>query len=81
MEPLLTVNDVATILKINVLTVRRMIKRGNLPCHRVGRQRRFTEKDIERFLELSVFTPRKKKLDVLSDIAPLEDGKKKEQDK
>lgn len=48
---LLTTEDVANYLKVDVVTVRRLVKRGELPAYRVGNEYRFTEKGILEFLE------------------------------
>jgi len=37
-EPLLTVAEVAAVLRLSVKTVRRMIARGELPARQIGRQ-------------------------------------------
>lgn len=48
---LLTTEDVANYLKVDVVTVRRLVKRGELSAYRVGNEFRFTEQDIRTFLE------------------------------
>ena len=45
-EPLLTVDEVAGILKVATKTVRREIKRGELPAVRIGRQLRISADDL-----------------------------------
>ena len=46
MDHLLSVDDVARILGVSVPTVRRFVAAGQIPCVRVGRQLRFSPKDI-----------------------------------
>lgn len=48
---LLTVAEVAELLRINKSTVYRMAKQGRLPATRVGRQWRFRESVLEGLLE------------------------------
>ncbi len=45
-----TAAELATILRVSRKTVLRMAHRGALPCHRLGRLKRFRRNDIERFL-------------------------------
>jgi putative molybdopterin biosynthesis protein len=47
---LLTVEEVAERLRVVTRTVRRMIDRGELPGHRMGRMVRVSEDDLERFI-------------------------------
>ncbi len=47
---LLTVPDVAALLKVSVRTVRRWIKGGALHVHQIGRQHRIAEEDLTLFL-------------------------------
>jgi putative molybdopterin biosynthesis protein len=52
MEPtLLTADDVAKQLRIKKYTVYELIKRGELPSSKVGKQVRVSQADIERYLE------------------------------
>jgi excisionase family DNA binding protein len=51
MQRLLTSEDVAEWLRVDVVTVRRLINRGELPAYRVGGEFRFKESDLEEFLE------------------------------
>ncbi len=48
---LLTVAEVADLLRINKSTVYRMAKQGRLPATRVGRQWRFRESVLDGLLE------------------------------
>jgi len=50
---LLTVAEVADLLRINKSTVYRMAKQGRLPATRVGRQWRFRESVLDGLLEPS----------------------------
>ena len=50
---MLTVAEVADLLRINKSTVYRMAKQGRLPATRVGRQWRFRESVLEGLLEPS----------------------------
>ena len=47
----LTVRDVAELLQVTPMTIYRMVGRGALPCHQIGRAKRFSRKDIDAFLE------------------------------
>ena len=51
MEPLLTTEDVAEWLRMDVVTVRRLVTRGELPAYRVGGEYRFRRVDLEACLE------------------------------
>jgi len=48
--PLLSVADVAERLNVSEKTVRRQIKDGSLPTHRVGRNLRISEDDLQAYL-------------------------------
>jgi len=48
--PLLSVADVAERLNVSEKTVRRQIKDGSLPSHRVGRNLRISEDDLRAYL-------------------------------
>ena len=48
--PLLTIDQVAERLGVSAKTIRRWVKQGDLPIHRLGRGLRVTETDFERFL-------------------------------
>ncbi len=47
---LLTLRDVANLLRVSPKTVRRLMRRG-LPCIRVGRSVRFAPRAVSRWLE------------------------------
>ena len=51
MEPLLTTEEVAEYLRVDVVTVRRLITRGELPAYRIGGEYRFTAPDVEGFVK------------------------------
>ncbi len=50
-EPLLTTEDVAKYLNVEVVTVRRLVGRGELAAFRVGGEFRFAPADVEAFLK------------------------------
>jgi excisionase family DNA binding protein len=49
-EPLLTVGEVAGLMRVSNMTVYRLIKSGQLPALRVGKNYRIRRDDIERYL-------------------------------
>lgn len=51
MESLLTTEDVAEWLRVDVVTVRRLVGRGDITAYRVGGEYRFKRDDLEGFLE------------------------------
>lgn len=46
-----TVRELAELLDINMQTVYRLVRRGELPCHSIGRAKRFSRADVEAFLQ------------------------------
>jgi excisionase family DNA binding protein len=50
MERLMTTEEVADVLRIDPVTVRRLIMRGELPAYRVAGEYRFTPTDVETFV-------------------------------
>lgn len=54
MTPLLkefyTVKELAEVLEVNPITVRRLEQRGELKSHQIGRSKRFRREDIEAYL-------------------------------
>ena len=48
---LLTVSEVASAMRVSNMTVYRLIKSGELPAVRVGKNYRLRETDLEHFLE------------------------------
>lgn len=51
MEPLLTTEDVANFLRVDVVTVRRLVLKGELPAYRVGGEYRFIRNEIEVYVK------------------------------
>jgi len=43
--------ELADLLGVAVITVRRLVDRGDLPYYRVGRQKRFRREDVEAYLD------------------------------
>jgi excisionase family DNA binding protein len=48
---LLTVGEVASVIRVSNMTVYRLIRSGELPALRVGKNYRLRGSDVERFLE------------------------------
>ena len=46
-----TVGQLAELLQLTPMTIYRMIRRGELTCHAIGRIKRFRRGDIEDFLQ------------------------------
>ncbi len=51
MERLLTSDEVAEYLRVDVVTIRRLINRGELTAYRIGGEYRFKLSDIEKYLQ------------------------------
>jgi excisionase family DNA binding protein len=51
MERLLTTEDVAELLRIDPVTVRRLVTRGELIAYRIAGEYRFTSTNVEKFVE------------------------------
>jgi excisionase family DNA binding protein len=51
MERLMTTEEVSELLRIDPVTVRRLIMRGELTAYRVAGEYRFTPTDLEKFME------------------------------
>ena len=49
-EPLLTVGEVAQVMRVSNMTVYRLIKSGQLSAVRVGKNYRIRRRDVERYL-------------------------------
>ncbi len=49
-EPLLTVGEVANLMRVSNMTVYRLIKSGQLAAIRVGKNYRIRRGDVERYL-------------------------------
>jgi excisionase family DNA binding protein len=50
-DKLLSVEDLAEYLQLSTKTVYRMLRRGDIPCYRVGNQWRFRKEAIDAWLE------------------------------
>jgi excisionase family DNA binding protein len=48
-----TVGQLAELLQLTPMTIYRMVRRGKLACHAIGRIKRFRRGDVEAFLESS----------------------------
>jgi excisionase family DNA binding protein len=51
MEPLMTSDELATYLRVDVVTIRRLVNRGDLTAYRVGGEYRFMEPDVAEYLQ------------------------------
>src|ERR1051326_5655772 len=51
MEPLLTSDEVAAYLRVDVVTIRRLVNRGELPAYRVGGEYRFMRDELAAYLK------------------------------
>jgi excisionase family DNA binding protein len=49
-DPLLTVGEVAGIMRVSNMTVYRLIKSGQLAAIRVGKNYRIRQRDVDRYL-------------------------------
>ena len=50
-ERLLTVSEVAEVLRVSRMSIYRMIKQGEMPAFRVGRGYRLRQEDVHRYLK------------------------------
>ena len=50
MSKLLSVRETAPILNVAIITLRRLIKKHEIPYHKIGRRHLFTEEDIQNYL-------------------------------
>jgi excisionase family DNA binding protein len=50
-ESLLTVSEVASMMRVSNMTVYRLIKAGDLPALRVGKNYRIRASDVDRYLD------------------------------
>ena len=48
-----TVGQLADLLQLTPMTIYRMVRRGELACHAIGRIKRFRRGDVETFLKNS----------------------------
>lgn len=56
-EQLLTVNEVAELLRVSSMTVYRLVRRGELPAVRVGRNYRVRSSALDAYLDAQVIDP------------------------
>lgn len=72
MEPLLTSDEVAAYLRVDVVTIRRLVSRGELPAYRVGGEYRFRRRELEEYLQQQrVGGPEETRSDPLEGLARL----------
>jgi excisionase family DNA binding protein len=62
-DRLLTAGEVADQLRVSTMTIYRLIRRGELPAVRVGRNYRVRASDLDRYLEGHVVDPASIELD------------------
>ncbi len=60
-EVMLTIEDVADQLKVSVMTVRRMVGRGEIPAYAIGGQWRFKEAEVQAYIDSQRVTPNRPK--------------------
>lgn len=63
MDELLTVAEVADLLRVSAMTVYRLIRSGELPAVRVGRNYRVRRRDLDSYLEQQVVEPQQQTAD------------------
>jgi excisionase family DNA binding protein len=66
-DTLLTAAEVADQLRVSTMTIYRLIRSGELPAVRVGRNYRVREADLDAYLESQVVDPGSVDLSELSD--------------
>lgn len=54
-ERLLTVKEVAAMMRVSPMTVYRLVKAGEIPSYRIERQVRLSEDDVHEYLEANYF--------------------------
>jgi excisionase family DNA binding protein len=54
MKGLLTVAEVAEMLRVSTMTVYRLIRSGEIPAVRIGRSYRIREPDLESYIESQI---------------------------
>ncbi len=57
MDELLTVAEVAGLLRVSTMTVYRLIRTGELPAVRVGRNYRVRRNDLDLYLQEKIVEP------------------------
>ncbi len=57
MDELLTVGEVAGLLRVSTMTVYRLIRTGELPAVRVGRNYRVRRNDLDTYLQEKIVEP------------------------
>jgi excisionase family DNA binding protein len=67
-DRLLTAHEVADQLRVSTMTIYRLIRRGELPAVRVGRNYRVRESELEAYLSAQVVDP------ATIDLADLDDA-------
>jgi len=50
MDEYMSVKEIASLLKVNIVTVRRWVRDEKLPAFKLGKDYRITKKDLEKFL-------------------------------
>lgn len=66
-DPLLTAAEVADELRVSTMTVYRLVRRGELPAVRVGRNYRIRRRDLLAYLEGQAVDPASVKYDEAAD--------------
>ncbi len=67
-DRLLTAAEVAGLLRVSTMTIYRLIRRGELPAVRVGRNYRVRSTDLDAYLEQQVVDPATVDLAELGDL-------------
>ena len=71
MDPLLTTDDVAAILRVEAVTVRRMVQRGELDAYRVAGEYRFSTDLLQEYLARQQLSRRGAQTDLASPFSRL----------
>lgn len=50
MDEYMSVKEIASLLKVNIVTVRRWVRNDKLPAYKLGKDYRITKKDLDKFL-------------------------------
>jgi excisionase family DNA binding protein len=67
-DRLLTAHEVADQLRVSTMTIYRLIRRGELPAVRVGRNYRVRERELEAYLRAQVVDPSTVELTELGEL-------------